>query len=129
MSEWGLVVSAVGTMALLMLVQILVSDILGIRARHVPGAPVTADHGNVLFRASRVVANTNESIAVFILAVVFCVLAEVSSAWVGYVAWGFVIARAAYALCYYADQRVARSIVFGLSLICLAALLGLGAFA
>ena len=35
---------AQGTMALVMLIQVLISDILGIRAKHAPGSPVNSDH-------------------------------------------------------------------------------------
>jgi uncharacterized membrane protein YecN with MAPEG domain len=66
----------VGVIALLMHMQVLVLDVLGLRAKHLPGTPVEANHGSPIFRASRTVANTNETIAVFILALMFCVLAQ-----------------------------------------------------
>ena len=49
-------VTSFGALALLMLVQLLIADFIGIRARHIPGSGVTPDHSNVLFRASRTVA-------------------------------------------------------------------------
>ena len=113
----------------MMLIQVLVADILGIVRRHVPGTPVNANHADALFRAARTVANTNESIAIFIGALLFCVLVGASSEWTGWWAWGFALCRAAYALCYYANWPTLRSITFALSLICLAALIVLGLLA
>ena len=127
LEEYQLVIAALGAMASLMFIQILVGDVLGIRARHTPGTPVEADHDSLLFRAMRVVANTNESIAVFILAVIFCVSSGASPLFTAYAAWGYVFSRCVYSLCYYFDLRTLRSIVFGVSLISLVALLLIGA--
>lgn len=113
-------------MAALLLVQVIIADVLGIRSRHIPGAPVPADHGDPLFRATRVVANSNESIAVFILAILLCVLSEASAQYSGYAASAFVGARLMYALCYYFNLQTLRSVVFGISLLALAVLLGIG---
>lgn len=115
-------------MALLMLMQILVVDVLGIRAKHVPGTLVDANHDSLIFRASRTVANTNESIAVFILAVLFCVLMGASPLYTAYAAWGFVVSRVLYAFCYYSNLKLLRSVVFGVSLVFLFALLAIGVF-
>ena len=124
--EFRLLVAALGGMALLMLIQILVVDVLGIFSKHVPGAPVDADHDSLFFRAVRTVANTNESIAVFILAVLFCVLAEASPLYTAYAAWGFFASRISYAVCYYSNLKLLRSAVFGISLLFLFALLVIG---
>ncbi|GAB5453084.1 MAG: hypothetical protein Hals2KO_34120 [Halioglobus sp.] len=124
---YGSTFQALGAMALLMLLQVLVADVVGIRARHTPGSLVTANHDDLLFRTSRTVANTNETIAIFLLATLFCVLTSASPAYTAYAAWAFVTCRALYACCYYANLQIARSTVFGLALLCLAALLVIGA--
>jgi hypothetical protein len=62
-------------MAFLMLMHILGVDVLGIRARHVPESQVGANNASPIFSASRTVTNINETVAVFILALMFCVLA------------------------------------------------------
>ncbi len=124
--EYSHTVSALGGMALLLLVQLLIADIIGIRRRHTPGSPVAADHSNLLFRASRAVANTNESIAVFILAVLFCILSQASPAYTAYAAWGFVLSRAIYAVLYYGNLQTPRSVLFGVSILFIVALLILG---
>lgn len=126
-AQFQQVLTAMGAMAFLMLIQILVVDVLGIRAKHVPGTPVDASHDSLMFRASRTVANTNESIAVFILAVMFCVFSGASPIYTAYAAWGFVASRALYAICYYSNLKLLRSSVFGISLLILFALLVVGA--
>ena len=66
---YSITIIALGAMAVLMFCQLLIADVIGIRSKHVPGSQVAADHNNIHFRASRTVANTNESIAIFVLAV------------------------------------------------------------
>lgn len=120
---YSITISALGSVAVLMLLQLLVADVIGLRAKHVPGSQVPTDHDNPLFRASRAVANTNESIAIFILAVVFCILSGAPASATGYSAWAFAGARLLYAACYYLNWQLARSAMFGLSLMALGALL------
>ncbi len=121
-------ITAIGCLVLLMIVQILVADVAGIRAKHIPGSAVPVDHDSFLFRATRTVANTNESIAVFVLGMVYCVLSESSPVYVGYATWGFVISRTVYAACYYANFKIARSVSFAFSLAFIVALLSIGTF-
>lgn len=111
-----------GAMALLMLVQLIAADMIGIRARHVPGTPVEANHDNALFRASRVVANTNESVAIFVLLIVFALGTSASPDYTSYATYSYVAARVAYALCYYMNLQTPRSVMFGISIVSLAAL-------
>lgn len=120
---YSMTIAALGALAVLMLGQLLVADVIGIRSKHVPGSQVPSDHENPLFRASRVVANTNESVAIFMLAVLFCMLSGASASATGYSAWAFVIARLLYAACYYLNWQLSRSVIFGMSLLALLALL------
>lgn len=120
---------ALGAFALLMLIQVVVADVQGIKARHVPGTPVEPNHGNSLFRASRVVANTNESAAIFILLAIYAIGLGASPAWTGYLSIGYVVMRAIYAVFYYLNQPTLRSVSFAVSLLLLAALFGVGTFA
>ncbi len=132
MSEWLLpyqiVVGALGATAALLLVQILVVDVAGIRARHTPGTPVAPDHGLFLFRAVRAHANTNESIAAFVLLALFGILRGADAVWLGVLAWIYVGGRAAHMLCYYADLRLLRSAAFAVALLALLAMLAVGLF-
>ena len=57
-------------LAVLVLVQLLVQDLAGIKEKHVPGMPVTTGHGNFHFRAVRAHANTNENLPLWLLTAV-----------------------------------------------------------
>src|SRR5438876_9648023 len=106
-----------------LLIQLLVLDVAGLKVRHRPGTPVEADHGNFLFRASRAHANTNESIAAFILLALFGVLSAAPAGWLNTLAWVYVLARIAHMLCYYANVQLLRSLSFGVGLVALLGLL------
>ena len=113
---------AIGALAALMFIQVLVADIVGLKFGHKPGSDVQADHNNLHFRTVRTVANTNESITVFVLLVMFALGMGASSEYTGYITWGFVTSRLAYAICYYANLPIMRSVCVALSLVMLIAL-------
>ncbi len=117
---------SLGAMSALYLVQIVMVDITSIKAKHPPGTPVEANHDNYLFRVVRAHANTNEGIAGFILLVLFAVFSAASAAWLNSLAWAYVLARAGYTLCYYADVRTLRSVMFAIALLALVAMLVVG---
>ncbi|HEY1181148.1 MAG TPA: MAPEG family protein [Rhodocyclaceae bacterium] len=123
LEPYAITVLAMLATAALFIVQMLVLDVAGIRSRHEPGAPVHADHANFLFRATRAHANTNESIAAFILLAIIAIFSMASPKWAGIFAWLYVAGRVGHMLCYYANLKLARSISFGVSLIALVALL------
>lgn len=124
--------TATAVLAALVFVQLLVMDFAGMRAKHIPGMPVTAGHGSFHFRAVRAHGNTNENLPLQILLVVLALTLEVSPGTAAAMAWTFAGGRAGHMLFYYLDQRLARSIAFGVALIaqgvllvaCLAAALG-----
>jgi len=121
--------SSIATLAVIagtMLIQLLVADATGILRKHVPGTKVSDDHSDLLFRVSRTVANTNESIAIFVCALLFCILSGASPVFTAYAAWSYVSFRMAYAVAYYLDLKLLRSICFGLSALALFALLLVG---
>ena len=120
---------AMGATGGLLLVQVLVLDVAGLKARHRPGTPVEADHGNFLFRASRAHANTNESIAAFILLGFFGVLSAGPVGWLNTFSWVYVLARIAHMLCYYAGVHLLRSLSFGVGLAALFGMLVVGVLA
>lgn len=113
-------------LAALAIIQLLVADVIGIISKHVPGTPIVPDHSDRHFRASRAVANLNESVAVFILLVIFCIFSGASPAYTAIGAWGYVTARTVYAALYYLNLQTLRSITFGLSLVFLLSLLMTG---
>lgn len=120
-------VAGLWAMAALMLVQLLIADVVGIRARHKPGTPVPADHHNALFRVTRTLANSNESVAIFVLAALAGVLLQADPQWLNIGTGMYLAGRVGHMVCYYANWGLARSTTFGLSLIGLAILLFAGA--
>lgn len=122
-------VLAIGATGGLLLVQLLILDLAGIKARHRPGTPVEADHSNFLFRATRAHANTNESIAGFILLALFAVLSAAPPAWLNTLSWVYVMARIVHMLCYYAGIQLLRSVSFAVGLVALFGMLAVGAWA
>lgn len=123
LTEYQTTLAALVAAGGLMLVQLLVADVAGILARHKPGTPIPADSARFHFRASRAHANTNESVAVFIVLVMAGIFAAANPYWLGLLAWSYVACRAGHMLAYYANYPLARSTVFGLSLVALLGLL------
>lgn len=117
---------ALGATGGLVLIQILVADVAGIRAHHPPGTPVAADPGSFLFRAVRAHANTNESVAVFILLALFGVLSMVSVFALNVLSWVYVAGRVGHMVFYYAGVPLLRSVSFGISILALLGMLFLG---
>lgn len=115
---------AAAVAAVLLLAQLLVADVAGIRAGHAPGSPVAPDPGNFLFRAVRAHANTNESIAAFALLVVAGVLGGAAPSTLATASWCWVGARAVHMLAYWAGVALLRSAAFLVSFL---ALLGMTA--
>lgn len=107
---------------LLILIQLIIADVAGIKAKHRPGMPMEADARRFVFRAMCAHANTNESVACFMLFVVAGILANADSLWLNSFAWLYVGCRVAHMLFYYWHIPWLRSLSFGISL---AALLGL----
>ena len=123
MQTYEMTIYAIGVLALLLLSQLLVADVVGILSKHTPGSAIGGGHSDLLFRVSRTAANTNESIAIFILATLFCILSGASPTYTAYGAWGFVLSRALYAVFYYSNLQTLRSATFAISLCCLLGLL------
>lgn len=110
-------------LAVLVLIQVLMQDFAGIKAKHVPGMPVTAGHRDFHFRAVRAHANTNENLPLWLLTVVLAVALGANPAWTANAAWLFAAARLGHMTFYYLDQGLARSISFGLGLLAQVALI------
>jgi len=113
----------------LIAIQFMVADVAGIRAKHVPGMPVTGGHDSFHFRAVRAHANTYEQLGLFVLLVLLCLLAGAHPKWTGHAIWLFTLARAGHMACYYADLRAPRSAAFGAGQLAQVWMLVLAAFA
>lgn len=116
----GVAMAAAGA---LLLLQLLVADVAGLRVPHIPGAPIEPDHKSFWFRSTRSLGNMNEGVSIFIIFTLVGILFAADSLWLGRAAWVYIAARAAYMLCYWFNIKLMRSVFFGISLF---ALLGLG---
>ncbi len=108
--------------AVLMLVQLLIADVAGILAGHKPGFPIEARGASFLFRASRTFANSNESIAIFVMLLLANLFLQSDPAWINGLALSYLVCRLVYTFAYYAHLAVFRSVVFALSIVVLIAM-------
>lgn len=111
---------AMGTAGALLLVQLIIADLTGIKARHKPGTPIPVDVNTFLFRSARAHANTNESISAFGLFAVTGILSAAAPLWLNGFAWAYVVCRIGHMGFHYANQSLLRSTVFGISLVAMA---------
>ena len=107
---------ACAALAVLVFLQVLVADYASIKAKHVPGMPVTDGHGSFHFRAVRALGNTNETLALFLLLAALAIVLGANAKWTGIMAWVYVAGRAGHMGFYYARMGLARSSCFGISL-------------
>jgi uncharacterized MAPEG superfamily protein len=105
------------TLGGLIFIQVLVADVAGMKAKHVPGMPVTEGHASFHFRAVRALANTNETLALFVLLLIAALLLQARPGWVNALVWTFTAARALHMGCYYARWSLARSAAFSVGLL------------
>ena len=113
---------AMAATGLLIWLQLLIADISALKTPHIPGAPLEPNPKNFAYRAARAHANTNESVACFILFIVTGILANADNLWLNCFAWLYVGCRLGHMIFYYLQKSALRSTSFGISL---AALLGL----
>jgi uncharacterized MAPEG superfamily protein len=106
-----------GLTGLLLLIQIIVADIAAIKGQHTPGYPIKPDHKSFLFRAARAHANTNESIVILALFILFGVLSSANAFYLNTFSVVYFVGRVAHMGFYYGNLKLARSISFPLSLI------------
>jgi uncharacterized MAPEG superfamily protein len=107
---------ALVVLASLVMLQVLIADYASIRAKHVPGMPVTSGHTSFHFRSVRALGNTNETLGLFLLVFGLAVLFAARAPWVNALVWAYVAGRAGHMLFYYLRQGLLRSLSFGLGL-------------
>ncbi len=129
LTPYAFSVYMLGTMGGMLLVQLLVADLAGIKAKHKPGSPLEYQPDSFYFRASRAIGNTNESIAAFVLLMLFGVLLAADPLWLNRMAGLYVAGRLAHMLCYWANWPLARSISFTVALVALLGLAVVGVLA
>lgn len=118
-----------GLAGLIFFIQLVILDVIGLKTKHTPGHPISADHNDFLFRVSRALSNTNESVAIFILFVAFSILSSANPVWLNISAIVYLAGRIAHMLFYYSNLKLLRSISFVVSLIGLMAMFVVGILA
>jgi uncharacterized MAPEG superfamily protein len=106
----------------LLLVQVLVADVVALRRRHTPGAPIEGGHDAFLWRADRAHRNTNETLGAFVLLTLAAIAVEAHPVAVNGLALAYATGRAAHMVCYWADLRIPRSVAWAASVLALAGL-------
>jgi uncharacterized MAPEG superfamily protein len=119
---YKITILVMGLAGLTLFLQLMVVDVIGIKTKHTPGHPISADHNNTHFRVSRALSNTNESVAIFILFVLFAILSSANAQWLNISAVVYLVGRIAHMLFYYLNLKLFRSVSFGVSLIGLIAM-------
>jgi uncharacterized MAPEG superfamily protein len=107
---------AATVLAGLVVLQILIADVAGMRVKHVPGMPVIEGHASFHFRAVRAIGNTNEGLGLTLLLLALALALGASPPWVNGLAWAYVAGRAGHMTFYYAKVGWARSTAFSIGL-------------
>ncbi|ROS01705.1 MAPEG family protein [Sinobacterium caligoides] len=126
---YKITVLVLGLSGLTFFIQLVVLDVVGFKNNHTPGHPIPASHNELLFRASRALSNSNESVAIFILFVAFSILSSANPQWLNTSALVYLFARIAHMLFYYFNLKLLRSISFAVSLFGLMAIFIVGVLA
>lgn len=126
---YKITVLVMGLAGLIFFIQLVILDVIGLKTKHTPGHPISADHNDFLFRVSRALSNTNESVAIFILFVAFSILSSANPVWLNISAIVYLAGRIAHMLFYYSNLKLLRSISFVVSLIGLMAMFVVGILA
>lgn len=105
-----------GSLGSLLLLQLVVLDIAILSQKHIPGFTIEANHEHFLFRANRALANSNESLGIFIVFVLFALFSQPIAHWINGFAVVYLFGRIGHMLCYYFNMKILRSIFFVVSL-------------
>ncbi|MFB2802636.1 MAPEG family protein [Shewanella seohaensis] len=117
LEQYNISILVVGLTGLIFLVQLLIADVVSIKEGHTPGTIVEQSHDKFLFRSSRVFANSNETVGIFILFLMFAFLSSSNSSWVNTSAVVYFIGRLGHMAFYYANFKTLRSVAFGVCLL------------
>lgn len=129
LASYSITILTMAGVGFILLLQLIILDVVGIKAKHTPGHAIEPNHNDFIFRASRAHANTNESIAIYILFAIFGILSSANPLWLNVFSGTYLLGRTGHMLCYYAGISLARSICFGISIAGLLGMLGIGLLA
>ncbi|WP_125721367.1 MAPEG family protein [Pseudoalteromonas rubra] len=119
---YQLTILVLGLSGALFLIQLAIVDIVAIKQKHPPGVGVAQDPDDWLFRCNRVFANSNETLGILVLVVLFALFSGADPLWLNALALVYLASRVGHMLCYYIGQKLLRSIAFG---ICYLSLFGI----
>jgi len=126
---YKLTVLVFGLSGFLFWIQLAIADIAGIKKKHTPGFQIEQNHSSFLFRANRVLANSNESAAIMILLSLFAILSSANPAWLNGCAVAYLAGRVGHMTFYYGNFQLARSVAFAISFVSLLGMFVLGLMA
>ncbi len=116
-SHYETSILVLGLSGMLFFIQLLVADITGIKQKHPPGTAIQAGHDSFLFRSNRAFANSNETVGILILFVLFSIFSSANPTWVNGLSLIYFVGRIAHMIFYYADFKLMRSVSFAISTI------------
>jgi len=116
---YKITVLVLGLSGFLFWLQLALVDVLGIKLKHTPGFTVEQSHSNFLFRANRVLSNSNESIGILILLSLFAMLSSANPEWLNGFAIAYLVGRVCHMTCYYLNLKLLRSASFAISFVAL----------
>lgn len=116
-APYRVTVLVMGLSGLLFLLQLAIVDLVGIKRRHTPGFTIEQNHDSFLFRASRALANSNESAAIFVLLALFSIFSSASAAWLNAFSVMYFLGRAGHMVFYYGNLQIPRSMAFAVSFV------------
>lgn len=116
-TQYGTSILVLGLSGMLFFIQLLVADITGIKQGHTPGMTVTAGHESFLFRSNRAFANSNETVGIFVLFILFAIFSSANPVWVNSLSLMYLFGRIGHMIFYYANFQLMRSVSFVVSAI------------
>ncbi|MEC4089371.1 MAPEG family protein [Pseudoalteromonas rubra] len=126
LAPYQLSILVLGLSGALFLVQLAVVDIIAIKQKHPPGVAVAQDPDDFLFRCNRVFANSNETVGILILVVMFAMLSGANPSWLNGLAVVYLASRVGHMACYYLGKKLMRSVSFGICYVSLLGIFGIG---
>nr|WP_246225538.1 MAPEG family protein [Vibrio agarilyticus] len=119
-TQYSTSVLVLGLSGILFFIQLLVADVTGIKQGHTLGISVNAGHESFLFRSSRAFANSNETVGIFVLFMLFAIFSSANQFWVNGLSLMYLVGRIGHMIFYYANFQLMRSVSFVISAIGLA---------
>ncbi|ELA9373279.1 MAPEG family protein [Vibrio parahaemolyticus] len=116
-AQYSTSVLVLGLTGVLFFIQLLVADVIGIKRGHIPETPVDEGHESFLFRSSRAFANSNETVGILVLFMLFAILSSANPTWVNGYAIVYLAGRIGHMVFYYVNRQLMRSVSFVVSAI------------